>query len=121
MRILIVDDSPTFLHAAGDAMEGEGFEVEVARNGAEGVKLAGRLKPDLIIMDIEMPIMTGIEAAKELRSDPDCANIPIIAMTSFSPESLGEDLKLFNNCLTKPFGFPELIPMVNDLIGKNPS
>ena len=121
MRILIVDDSPVFLLAAGDAMEEQGYEVETARNGAEGVELARKIKPDLIIMDIEMPIMMGTKAAMELRSDPELASVPIIAMTSFSPDSLGEDIKLFNDCLTKPFGFSEIIPMVKTLLEKKKS
>jgi CheY-like chemotaxis protein len=119
MRILIVDDSPTFLQAAGDAMEGEGYEVETAPNGAEGLRMARALKPNLIVMDIEMPVMRGNEAAREIKNDPELANTPIIAMTSVSPESLGEDRFFFDDYLIKPFGFVEMIPMVRDLLNKS--
>ena len=118
MRILVVDDSPVFLSAASDILEAEGYEVELAPNGAEGVRLARKLKPDLIIMDIEMPVMRGTQAAIEMRCDPEIRDIPIIAMTGVSPESLGEESKLFNNYLVKPFGFAEMIPMVRSLTGK---
>jgi len=118
MRILIVDDSPTFLHAASDVLEGKGYEVEIAKNGEEGIRMARKIKPDLIIMDIEMPVKKGDEAAREIRSDPDIAHIPIIAMTSVSPESLGEDRKLFDDYLVKPFGFDDMLPMVRNLINK---
>ncbi len=110
MRILIVDDSPTFLRAASDIIEAEGYEVETARNGKEGVQFAKKVKPDLIIMDIEMPIMSGIKATQELREDPELAGVPVIAMTSNAPESLGDDIKLFDAHLTKPFGFNENNP-----------
>lgn len=121
MRILIVDDSPVFLSAASDALEAEGFEVELAANGEEGLRLARKLKPALVVMDIEMPVMTGNESAKEMRCDPEISDIPIIAMTSMSPESLGEDRNLFNDYLVKPFGFDEMIPKVRRLVGKGPA
>lgn len=118
MRILIVDDSPTFLRAASDIIEAEGYEVETARNGKEGVQFAKKFKPDLIIMDIEMPIMSGIKATQELRGDPEFTGVPIVAMTSNAPESLGEHIKLFEAHLTKPFGFNEIIPLVKSLLSK---
>lgn len=118
MRILVVDDSAVFLTAASDALEEAGFEVEVANNGSEGIRMARQNKPDLIVMDIEMPIMRGDHAAREIRCDPQLRDIPIIAMTSVSPETLGEDRKLFNDYLIKPFGFREILPMVKNLIGK---
>jgi len=112
MRILVVDDSPTFLVAACDTLEEAGFEVEAARNGEEGVRLAKAWKPDLIIMDIEMPIRTGDKAASAIRCDSEVCDTPIIAMTGVSPETLGERAKLFNDYLIKPFGLDELVPKV---------
>jgi len=115
MRILVVDDSPTFISAVCDILEAGGYEVEVARNGDEALRLATEVKPDLIIMDIEMPYR-GDRAASALRCSDETANIPIIAMTGVSPESLGDSAKLFNDYLVKPFGFDELIPMVERLL-----
>jgi len=117
MRILIVDDSPTFRRAIYDALEDAGYEVEMARNGDEGVELARSWKPHLIVMDIEMPVR-GDQAASELRCDPEMCDVPIIAMTGVSPETLGEKAKLFNDYLTKPFGFEDLVPKVRKLLGE---
>lgn len=119
MRVLVIDDSPTFQAAAGDALEEAGFEVESAPNGLEGVAMARSWKPSLIVMDIEMPVKRGDQAARELRADPELKKIPIIAMTSFSPEKLGDASELFDDFLIKPFGFAELIPLVKKLIGKD--
>ena len=117
MRVLVVDDSPTFLVAACDILEEAGYEVEAARNGEEGLRLAIKWKPDLIIMDIEMPVRTGDKAASAIRCDPDVCDTPIIAMTAVSPESLGEKSKLFNGYLIKPFGLDELVPKVREFLG----
>ncbi len=115
MRILVVDDSPTFVSAVCDTLEAEGYEVEVARNGDEAVQLGKEIKPDLIIMDIEMPYR-GDRAASALRCNGKTADIPIIAMTATSRESLGDSAKLFNDYLVKPFGLDELIPMIKRLL-----
>jgi len=116
MRILVVDDSPTFLAAATDTLEENGYEVIVARSGDEGVQYAKEWKPDLIVMDIEMPYR-GDQAAGALRCDQTTREIPIIAMTGVSMESLGESANLFNDYLTKPFGFRDLISKVKQLLG----
>lgn len=118
MLILLVDDSPSFLAAASDALEAEGYTVETAKNGIAGVNAAHKWKPDLIIMDIEMPKMNGDEATREIKKDPDLAKIPIIAMTSHSPESLSDALELFDDYLVKPFDFPDMIPKVSSLLLK---
>jgi len=117
MRILVVDDSPTFLAIASEAIEEAGYEVEVARSGDEAVKLAKVIKPDLIVMDIEMPY-SGDKAAAALRFDSETCDIPIIAMTGVSPESLGDKASLFNDYLIKPFGLEELIPKIQKFIKK---
>ena len=117
MRILVVDDSPTFLAVACDTLEEAGYEVEVAKNGDEALNLAKSFKPHLIIMDIEMPYR-GDKAAATLRCEPETSDIPIIAMTGVSSESLGESAKLFNDYLTKPFGLEEILPKIRKLLGE---
>lgn len=116
MKVLVVDDSPTFLAAAGDALEENGYEVMVARSGDEGIRFAKAWNPDLIIMDIEMPFR-GDKAAGALRLEPETSEIPIIAMTSLSKESLGDNAMLFNDYLTKPFGLAELVKKARSFTG----
>ena len=120
-RVLFVDDSPTVVQAAYDELEESGYLVEVAYNGKEAVKYMDQNPselPELIIMDIEMPKMPGDQAAKQIRETPEWKDIPIIALTAKAPESLGANLAYFDNYLVKPFGFNEMLEMVERVIGK---
>jgi twitching motility two-component system response regulator PilH len=82
LLVLIVDDSPTETHIFLNALTKAGFEVETASNGEEGVALANRLHPDLILMDVVMPVLNGFQATRQLRRDPKTADIPIIIITT---------------------------------------
>src|SRR5204862_7010184 len=80
--ILIVDDSPTELHVMQKALEKHGFRTAAAADGAEGVRLAREMSPDLIFMDIVMPGMNGYQATRALANDPKTRTIPFIMVTS---------------------------------------
>lgn len=85
-----------------------------AKNGQEGIERALELKPDLIFMDIHMPIMDGMEATKKIRNNPDLKNIPVVAITA---DALAEQKQKaidcgFNDYLTKPIRSQELIPVL---------
>jgi twitching motility two-component system response regulator PilH len=85
--ILIVDDSPTELHVMKNALEKHGFRTATAVDGAEGVRLAREIRPDMIFMDIVMPGMNGYQATRALSHDPDTATIPIVMVSSKGQES----------------------------------
>jgi len=85
--ILIVDDSPTELHVMQKALEKHGFTTAAAVDGAEGVRLAREINPDLIFMDIVMPGMNGYQATRALANDPRTSAIPIIMVTSKGQET----------------------------------
>jgi twitching motility two-component system response regulator PilH len=80
--ILVVDDSPTESHIFATILSGAGYRVETAVDGAQGIEMARRLKPDLILMDIIMPVLNGFAATRELHRDPATAAIPIIIVTT---------------------------------------
>ena len=80
--ILIVDDSPTEVHVMQKALEQHGYRTAVAADGAEGVRLARQMHPDLIFMDIVMPGVNGYQATRTLANDPDTRTIPIVMVTS---------------------------------------
>jgi twitching motility two-component system response regulator PilH len=80
--ILIIDDSPTEVHVMQTALESHGFRTAVAADGAEGIKLAREIHPDLIFMDIVMPGINGYQATRALLNDPDTRAIPIVMVTS---------------------------------------
>lgn len=80
--ILVVDDEPDFREIFGTKLSSVGYRVETAENGEEGVKKAKALKPDLILMDVKMPVLDGAGAVLKLRDDPDTKNLKVVFLTS---------------------------------------
>ena len=85
--ILIVDDSPTEVHVMQKALEKHGYRTAAAADGAEGVRLAREMSPDLIFMDIVMPGVNGYQATRMLNNDPETSLIPIIMVTTKGQET----------------------------------
>jgi len=83
-KILIVEDEPDVLQIFSDMLGQEKFEVIKAKNGAEGLEVALELKPDLILLDISMPVMDGIAMLKEIKINDALKNIPVIVLTNYS-------------------------------------
>lgn len=104
-RILLVEDNPTNVYLAKFLLEREKLRVEHAANGIECLALARSSPPDLILMDLHMPVMDGYEAARELLADPATAQIPIIAVTAYA--MAGDRAKAlamgFREYIEKPF------------------
>ena len=82
--ILLVEDSGVVNMLVRDYLEHKGYNVEIAKNGMDGVALAKQVHPDLILMDVKMPNMNGLEATQRLRSEEDFKNTPIIALTALA-------------------------------------
>ena len=80
-QIMIVDDSPTDAHVLQKILEKNGFKTVTAVDACEGIEVAKREKPDLILMDVVMPGLNGFQATRELTSDPETADIPVIIVT----------------------------------------
>jgi CheY-like chemotaxis protein len=80
--ILVVDDSPIQCKIYASALKATGYRVLIGENGRQGVDLALEHHPDLILMDISMPEMDGINAVRELRAHPEMAQVPILALTA---------------------------------------
>jgi CheY-like chemotaxis protein len=85
--ILVVDDSPIQRKIVAAALKASGYEVIVAENGREGLDMALEYAPALILMDIAMPEMDGLTAARELRRYPEMAEMPILALTAIADPS----------------------------------
>ena len=82
VTILIVDDSPTETRLLQSALVKAGYRVESAVNGEQGVQVARQLHPDLILMDVVMPVLNGFQATRMLGKDPATADIPVIMITT---------------------------------------
>ena len=85
--ILIVDDSPTEVHVMQKALEKHGYRTAAAADGAEGVRLAREMSPDLIFMDIGLPGMDGYEVARRLREHPALKEVKLIAVTGYGQDA----------------------------------
>ena len=86
-KILIVDDSPTERHVLTDMLSKSGFDVVASDNGEDAIQKAKVLKPDLILMDVDMPGLNGFQATRAISRDPETRLIPIILCTSKSQET----------------------------------
>jgi len=113
-KILVVEDNPTNRLLIRDVLRYYGYEVLEAADGKEGVSMASEHLPDLILMDIQMPVMDGFQAGAILKNDPKTKHIRIIALTSFAMK--GDRDKImeagFDGYISKPIdtrGLPIII------------
>lgn len=83
-RILYIEDNEQNLYLVTFILEKSGHEVSAARDGRAGIELADALRPDLILLDIQLPVMDGYAVARQLRTNPDLAATPIVAVTSYA-------------------------------------
>ena len=112
--VLIVEDNEKNMKLARDILQAKGFKTVEAVTGEEGVQLAKARKPDLVLMDIQLPGMNGIEALAQLRADPATARIPVIAFTaSVTPTDRSQISEAgFDGFLSKPINLKEFLETV---------
>lgn len=120
-NILVVEDSPIQAEVLKRLLVGNGYSVDIAKDGAEGLQMAGRLKPALVITDINMPVMDGLEMCRRIKESEELKGIPIIILTQFTePDELIQGLEAgADNYVTKPFNPKFLLSKVISLI-ENP-
>jgi CheY-like chemotaxis protein len=112
-RILVVDDDPTIRSVLEALLEDEGFAPAIASNGREALESVATSPPALVLMDIMMPVMDGVEAVRQLKSNPETATIPVIAMSAgfILRESISE--LLADSIISKPFDLDALIATIH--------
>jgi len=81
-NVLLVDDDPDFVDAVKTLVEKDGYHVNVAYDGQEGLEKVAESKPDIVILDVMMPVMDGHGMCDQLKDNPDTANIPVILLTA---------------------------------------
>ena len=116
-KILIVEDDPETRDFATIVLELKGFDVVIARNGREGLDQALAEKPDLIVTDILMPGLNGLEMIRRLRSLPDCTRVPILVITASHADYAKEAILAgASRVLAKPFAPDRLRAGINELL-----
>lgn len=117
-RILVIEDNEQNLILIRDILSYQGYEVIEARDGEKGVKIAKEQKPDLILMDLQMPVMDGFTATKILKSDPETKNIKIIGITAYAMK--GDEKKIldsgFDAYVSKPIDTRQLPKLVKKFL-----
>jgi CheY-like chemotaxis protein len=124
-KILLVDDDADFVESTKTVLESKPYEVVVAVNGDEGLRKAREENPDLILLDIIMPIEDGFTAAEQLKKDPNLAKIPVLMLTSYSskgvetsiPRSRGFELEA-EDYIDKPVSPKDLLAIVEKYLKK---
>jgi CheY-like chemotaxis protein len=114
MRILLAEDNVDNREMLKRRLERKGFQVVCAENGAEAVEKAASCAPDLILMDISMPVMSGIEATQAIRAAGPASKTPIIALTAHAMEGDREKCLAAgcNDFATKPVDFKMLVSLI---------
>ena len=117
-RVLVVDDEPMVTEVVGRYLQREGFEVSLASDGEEALQRARADNPDLILLDLQMPLRNGYEVLGELRQDPRYAALPIIALTASAMQGDREKALEagFTGYLTKPVRLGQLRDEVQQLL-----
>jgi twitching motility two-component system response regulator PilH len=118
-HILIVDDSPTEIHVCKTILEKNGHRVTTAQSGEEGVEVAKKVLPDLILMDVVMPGLNGFQATRQLSNEPSTSGIPVVVVTTKDQETdkvwaMRQGAKDY---IVKPVKEKDLLDRVKALVG----
>jgi two-component system cell cycle response regulator DivK len=116
--VLIVEDNDKNMKLARDVLQAKGYQTLEAITGEEGVKLAKERKPDLVLMDIQLPGINGIEAFRQIRADANTSRIPVVALTaSVTPTDRSAiSAAGFDAFISKPINLREFLDTVKRLV-----
>ena len=117
-RILMIEDTEDNRQIVRDLIASAGYELLEAADGAAGISMAIKHKPDLILMDIQLPVVDGYEATRRIKADPALRHIPIIAVTSYALS--GDEAKAraagCEGYVAKPFSPRQLLAKIQELL-----
>ncbi len=117
-RIIIIEDNEMNMELLRDLLVHAGYDILTARDGLEGVKIARKTKPNLILMDVALPGMSGIDATDILKNDPETGDIPILAVTSSVMENQKQEIYEhgFDGLIPKPINTREILKAIKKYI-----
>lgn len=117
-KILIVEDNDLNLKLFKDLLEAHGYETYQTKDGFEALTLARNVRPDLILMDIQLPEISGLDVTKRLKADVEVRHIPVIAVTAFAMKD-DEEMILNAGCeayMSKPISIPTFIGLIRQFL-----
>jgi len=117
-KVLIVDDEIHIVHVLTIKLRNNGYEVLPADNGAAAYEIACDRKPDVIVTDYQMPVMSGLQLIEKLRQNPDTADTPVVMLTarSFAIDDERKNQLRITEILSKPFSPRELLRCIEDIL-----
>ena len=117
-KVLVVDDEIHIVHVVAIKLRNNGYEVITAANGAEAFELVCEKKPDIIVTDFQMPVMTGLELVEKLRRSKATKDIPVIMLTArgFAIEDEQKQDLQISEFVSKPFSPKELLRSIQDIL-----
>ena len=117
-RILVVEDQPDNLQILRDLLTSEGYQIIEAQDGEEGIRAAAAERPDLILMDIQLPLLDGYEATRQIRANPALRATPIIVITSYALS--GDEAKAHaagcDGYVSKPYSPRQLLAKIREYL-----
>ncbi len=117
--VMIVEDNELNMKLFHDLLEAHGFRTVETRSGVEAVELARAHRPDLIIMDIQLPEISGLDVTRKLKADPELRSIPVVAVTAFAMKGDEERIRA-GGCeayLSKPISVTQFLSTVRQYVG----
>lgn len=118
-RILIIEDNDLNMRLLKDVLEAHGYCIAAAAEGGRAVDIARQFQPDLILLDIQLPDISGLEACRRLKKDPDTKSIPVVAVTAFA--MAGDERRALDaGCdgyIPKPIMLPSFLATVSQFVG----
>lgn len=116
MRILLVEDAPFLRFAFARLLRLHGYDVKEANDGREALDFVNEFRPQIIVTDLRMPVMDGVELIRRLRADPETADLPILAITADAKDRFENQALQAGaaDCLMKPFDLSVLLDRLRD-------
>lgn len=110
--VLVVDDDAWMRSVLADLLPAEGYKVEEASDGANGIRLAKADRPDVVILDLAMPELSGVEVLRELKSDSGTTNIPVIIFSAYASQLPADCVPRAEAVIEKPIDLTDLIDQI---------
>jgi two-component system cell cycle response regulator DivK len=117
-KVLVVEDDPWIRSLMADLLAGEGYEVVEAPDGKQGLELASEREPDVILLDLAMPEVSGLDVLHELKSSNPTRDIPVIVVSAYAMLMMGSDARRADGVIQKPFDLADLLAQVQQAVGK---